>query len=473
MRMPVRVICARCLGSVELSGEGHVPNATECPNCGQMVTESPYPPGGLTDEFRPRMSDGATPCVDVPVWVNSWSKVSGGQLGRFQLKELLGEGGYGEVFLAFDTKVGRDVALKVLRARRVESKTLARFDREARAAACLRHPNVIRLFDFGQDDGRCWISYEYVKGKTLAVLIAEERLERRTAVAFVIEIANALSHAHGRQITHRDVKPSNVIVDEEGHAFLTDFGLARRLDHDSDLTGTDVVLGSLDYMAPEQAAGRASQADARCDIYSLGIVLFQLLTGHLPVDQPSSLMKGKIHAMKGPLPTPRSHDPSIPLELDRICEKAIELLPTNRFQTAEAFATALKRWLDRPERSRNPAKVWVASVVASLAIGAAGFLMAAVGGETNKHASAIAGADRPEKPGGVSVAPETKPMESPAVAQLEVSLIGNSNSRMVHRSNCPSISNMLEKNQRIFHSMKEATDRGYSRCIRCRPDLDQ
>ena len=203
------------------------------------------------------------------------------------------------------------MALKVLKGVRPDSKATEPLPSgEARAAAKLEHPNIVSLHDAGQDGDRLWIAYRLVRGETLAKLRDARTLSVRAIVAIVRDLAEALDHAHAQKITHRDLKPANVIVDERGRPHLTDFGLARRLDVDSELTGEGTVLGTPAYMSPEQAAGRANEADGRSDIYSLGVVLYELLTGRRPADVPSNTPLWKLDHWTPP-PTPHSVDRAV------------------------------------------------------------------------------------------------------------------------------------------------------------------
>src|ERR1700754_241939 len=201
--------------------------------------------------------------------------------GRYRLDAQIGAGGMSTVYRAFDVNLERQVAIKLLhREMSADSDQLERFRREARAVAQLSHPHIVGVIDAGEDEGRPYIVFEYVEGETLKERIRRNgRLPIAEAVAYGIEIARALGAAHARHIVHRDVKPQNVLIDEEGSAKVTDFGIARTLDEEG-LTADGRVLGTTDYVSPEQALGH--DVGGQSDIYSLGIVLWEMLTGEVP-----------------------------------------------------------------------------------------------------------------------------------------------------------------------------------------------
>src|SRR6201747_3074278 len=201
--------------------------------------------------------------------------------GRFRLDEKVGAGGMSSVYRAFDPTLERWVAIKMMhRDITSDPDQLERFRREARAVAQLNHPHVVTVIDAGEDDGTPYIVLEYVEGETLKDRIRRMgRLPIAESVAYAIEIARALGAAHARHIIHRDVKPQNVLIDEEGTAKVTDFGIARALGEEG-LTADGRVLGTTDYVSPEQALGH--DVDGQSDIYSLGVVLFEMLTGEVP-----------------------------------------------------------------------------------------------------------------------------------------------------------------------------------------------
>lgn len=278
------------------------------------------------------------------------------ELGRYRIEGLLGSGASADVFRAHDPKFQRSVALKVLRRPApIGSDALERFERDARIAAQLRHPNIVPLHDAGEEAGCRFIDMEMIEGESLEARLCREQRpwDFREAAELVQKLAAALHYAHRAGIVHRDVKPSNILIDQRGEPQLTDFGLAR-LGNDQTLTVHGQIIGTPIYMPPEQADGRGHQADHRSDVYSLGIILFRLLTGRLPFDQTESMatLLGRIIAESPP--HPRSINPHVPRNLEWICLKALEKNPDDRFATADAFADELRRWLNNEPLSFRP-----------------------------------------------------------------------------------------------------------------------
>jgi hypothetical protein len=298
-------------------------------------------------EGAPAPPDSARPATPLP---------PGERLGRYRLFEILGRGGFGTVYRAHDTRHGRDVALKVLhRDRAPAPDAVDRFTRDAVVAALLDHKHIIRLHEAGEHDGTLYLDMEYVRGETL-----EDRLRRgpvsfREAAELVRKVACALDHAHGKEIVHRDVKPSNILLDEQGEPRLTDFGLAR-LVHGAPLTETGQLLGTVDYMAPEQAGG-PRDVDGRADVYGLGVVLYRLLTGRVPFDDARPVPARLYDIMHTDPPAPRRVNPSVPRDLETICLKAMAKDPADRFTKASDFAEQLRRWLDGESVIRPPSLI--------------------------------------------------------------------------------------------------------------------
>jgi serine/threonine-protein kinase len=280
---------------------------------------------------------------------------------RFRIVRLLGRGGMSAVWLAEDSVLDRQVAVKLLHARRLESEdAVERFEREARTLASLAHPGIVTVIDRGEHDGRPFIVFEYVPGSDLRTLIAEQGpLEPVVALTICREVADALGYAHAHGVIHRDVKPHNVLLTLDGHAKLTDFGIARILEEPS-LTSTGRVLGTGEYLAPEQAAGRA--LDGRTDVYALGVMLYQCLTGETPYRGESFVEIAEQH-LRSPVPQAGEHVEDLPEGVDRVLAKALAKRPEDRYASCAELSADLERLLtDQPhERLDDTAEIPVVS----------------------------------------------------------------------------------------------------------------
>jgi serine/threonine-protein kinase len=250
--------------------------------------------------------------------------------GRYRLEAKLGSGGMSTVYLANDGTLDRAVAVKVMHREMSEQPDqLERFRQEARAVAKLSHPNVVAVIDAGEDGGHPYIVFEYVEGETLKQRIARVgALDTQEALAYAIEIARGLTVAHARNMVHRDIKPQNVLIDAEGRAKLTDFGISRQLEQDG-MTATGRVLGTTDYVAPEQAMGHP--VDIRSDIYSLGVVLYEMLIGQVPFHADSQVGVAMKHVNEE-LPDVQQRRPEISAAAALVVERATTKDPAERYQ---------------------------------------------------------------------------------------------------------------------------------------------
>ena len=274
-------------------------------------------------------------------------------LGRFQILGRLGVGAFGAVYRGYDPLLDREVAIKVPRAGVLKSpEARARFLREPKAAAHLRHPHIVPVYDAGSDGDQYYIAAAFIAGRTLEEVMEKERLDCSRAAAIVRDLADALHYAHGAGVVHRDVKPANIMLDERGQAMLTDFGLARLENEEQKLTQDGSIMGTPAYLAPEQADRSFGEVGPASDQYSLGMVLYELLCGVPPFQGPPAVVIfNAIHRLPD---RPRSVDPSIPRDLETICLKAIQKQPNQRYADCGQLADDLRRWQDdRPICARR------------------------------------------------------------------------------------------------------------------------
>ncbi len=261
--------------------------------------------------------------------------------GRYRLIELLGQGGMATIFRALDTQLGRDVAVKLLRPEYLRDPDFgSRFRQEAQNAASLSHPNVVTVYDYGEDPSGPYIVMEFVDGEDLATILRRNgSLPPAQAARIAAAVARALEAAHARGIVHRDVKPGNVLIGRDGRVKVVDFGIARAI-AEAQMTLPGTTLGSVHYFSPEQARGEPTTAAS--DIYALGIVLFEMLTGSRPWEGDSAASVA-LARLSGPTPDPALLRPSLPTDVAAITRKALALAPADRFASAGAMADALER----------------------------------------------------------------------------------------------------------------------------------
>jgi serine/threonine-protein kinase len=263
----------------------------------------------------------------------------------YELREEVGRGAMGVVYKAWEPSLQRFVALKmILRGDQASAADVARFRGEAQAAARLTHRNIVPVYKVGEADGLAYFCMEYVPGVPLSALIAGGPLAPERAARYVAAIARAVHHAHTSGILHRDLKPANVLIDGEDQPLVTDFGLAKRVEGGANLTGTGAVVGTPSYMAPEQALGRGATAGPAADVYSLGAVLYELLTGRPPFQAASVWDVLLMVRTEEPI-RPRLLNRKIPPDLEMICLKCLEKRPEHRYAAALALAEDLERYL--------------------------------------------------------------------------------------------------------------------------------
>lgn len=263
---------------------------------------------------------------------------------RYEIIKSIGEGGMANVYLAQDTILDRKVAIKVLRGDLAnDEKFIRRFQREALSASSLSHPNIVEMYDVGEDSGNHYIVMEYIEGKTVKQLLKKRgNLTVSEAVDIMLQLTDGISHAHDSYIIHRDLKPQNLMIQEDGQIKITDFGIAMAL-NSTQLTQTNSVMGSVHYLPPEQASGKGSTI--KCDIYSMGILFYELLTGVLPFKGDNAVEIALKH-MKDPIPSVRKQNSNIPQSIENIILKSTAKNPKNRYNDVKEMYRDLKACLE-------------------------------------------------------------------------------------------------------------------------------
>lgn len=333
-----------------MSGFAHA-----CPTCG-----TPLDPGALNglcvkcvarDFFQPTAFERAEPATEVPGAETGGSRV----FGSYELLEEIGRGGSGVVYRARQPSLGREVALKfLLDGAFAGDEAIARFQAEASAAAALRHPHIVTVYEVGEIAGRHFFSMEFVRGQTLAEVVRDGPLPAARAASYVRRVAEAVAFAHSRGVLHRDLKPSNILLDEQDEPRVSDFGLAKRTQESVERTVHGQVLGTPAYMSPEQAeGGRQGPVDERSDLYSLGAILYHLLSGRPPFTGETTTAILRQVAEADPV-APRWLNPSVPRDLETLCLQCLAKDPTRRYPTAAALAEDLGRFLRGESVSARP-----------------------------------------------------------------------------------------------------------------------
>ena len=335
-----------------------------CPNCGAALPAN-APPGqcpssllriglALTDGFS-----GAAPTLEISTGDNSALRTPQSALqrlryfGDYELLEVIAQGGMGVVYKARQVTLNRVVAVKMIRAGVLASEAdIHRFRSEAEAAGSLRHPHIVAIHEVGEHEGQHFFSMNYIEGKSLAESVREHPWPAERAATCVKTIAEAIHYSHQRGILHRDLKPSNVMVDVFGAPHITDFGLAKRIEEDSQLTASGAVVGTPSYMAPEQTVGKRASASAASDVYSMGAILYELLTSRPPFQGETPLDTLKLVRETEPV-SPRLLNPKVPRDLETICLKCLEKEPKRRYASAQELADDLNCFLrHEPIRAR-------------------------------------------------------------------------------------------------------------------------
>jgi tetratricopeptide (TPR) repeat protein len=342
-------------------------------------------------------------------------------VGHFELIEKLGSGAFGTVWKARDTKLDRTVAVKIPRHGSMSADEQQKFFREASAAAQLRHPNIVSVHEVGRDGDTVYIVSDFIRGSTLSDWLTGQKLTSREAAELCAKIADALHHAHEQGVVHRDLKPANIMIDASGQPHLMDFGLARREVGEATVTLDGVLMGTPAYMSPEQAAFKSHTADRRSDVYSLGVILFELLTGERPFRGNIEMIIQQV--IQDEPTSPRKLNSNVPKDLETITLKCLEKDPSRRYQSANEFSEEIRRHLSgnpikarpvgRPERAvrwiqRNKTvSAAMAIAIVALAVGTVVSTLFAIDSR-RQAATALAAATQEKKAKETAIARETE-----------------------------------------------------------------
>jgi serine/threonine protein kinase len=369
-----------CPGCLLENGLGLLPNARVAARDASTVISTKADQGGSAENFGANAGAAAGQSEKTARSVQTL-----GELGDYQLLEVVGRGGQGVVYRAHQKSLNRTVALKMISLGSWATDAhLKRFRREAEAAASLEHPGIVPIYEVGEGDGSCYFSMRFVEGGQLDQVIKRKPTSIRQAAELISKIARTVHYAHEHGILHRDLKPGNILLDAKGEPLLTDFGLARLVEAESTVTRTKEVMGTPSYMAPEQAMGNNAAVSSATDVYGLGAVLYQLLTGHPPFAGGTTYETIKLVLDTEPR-QPRLLNPKIDRDISTICLKCLEKDPKRRYSSALALAEDLEHWLrHEPIQARRTGiftrgKKWVrrnpstAVLIALLVALAAGF----------------------------------------------------------------------------------------------------
>src|SRR6188768_2051917 len=305
---------------------------------------------------RPSTIENAKTVASLPLRAGAVSDDVIPTVEGYTIDKELGRGGMGVVYKAVQVKLGRTVALKMILAAHAQGEERDRFASEAEAVARFQHPNIVQIFEVGEAEGRPYLSLEYVEGGSLEDKLDGKPLAWKPAAELLAVLAHTMHAAHLRGIVHRDLKPANILLNKDGTPKVTDFGIAKRLDAIKQ-TQTGKILGTPSYMAPEQALGRSDHVGPASDIYALGAILYDALTGRPPFEADNTLDTLMQAVVRDPIP-PRVLQPNVPRDLDIICLKCLEKKPEKRYASAKDLAEDLERLLKNEPIHARPISTW-------------------------------------------------------------------------------------------------------------------
>ena len=354
MDMKLRTLCPKCQKRLKIT-DSAIGKRVRCPKCRQLFTigqDSPiftkdaaFSIGPDAEETPAKADREHATVVETP---EAKALPTLETIGRFEVKDVIGQGAHGTVYRAYDPSLERQVALKIPKFEAGDEREAGQFRRAARAVANLQHPNIVAVFEIGQAKGKLFVASELIEGHTLETHLTQAPPDFGQCLIWMAEIARALAHAHERGVVHRDVKPQNVLVDRDGRAKLTDFGLARSQHAEVTVNQPGSLLGTPAYMSPEQARGESERIGPHSDQYALGVMIYRLLTGRLPFEGPAYTVIGMLVADQKP-PKPRELNPDVPRALEKLCLRAMARNPSSRFPGCGELAAAIDTWLSDPK----------------------------------------------------------------------------------------------------------------------------
>ncbi len=358
--MQLKTSCPKCDASLSVTSE-LLGGSVKCPRCQTKFVvadvRSPSSDHSLENAAAATetMAEGTTATASM-AGSRSTSAATIKVLGRFEIQGVLGQGGFGRVYKAYDPQLERLLALKVPTFGPQDGKKAKRFQSEAKAAAQLRHPNIVPTFESGKIGNQFFIASQFIDGEPMSAITKVGRTKGKQAAEWIAKVARALAYAHEMGIIHRDVKPHNVMLDERGEPQLMDFGLAKRLNDDSGMTADGAVLGTPAYMAPEQARGDMDQVGPHTDQYALGAILYELLTSRRAFEGAPHVVMAKILSEEPP--APRSLAPKLPRDLEAITQKAMSKEISRRYASCAELADDLDRWRTGEATLARPISTW-------------------------------------------------------------------------------------------------------------------